>query len=130
MVRFRPMLARHGLTEQQWRVIRVLAEQEEIEVAQLARRSLILGPSLSRILKTLEGENIVSKRKDTEDGRVFWLRLTGKGSALIDEVQPDSEAIYRALVNRVGSERIEALLDNLNEVEALLALNEDVKAST
>lgn len=125
MARFRPMLTRHGLTEQQWRVIRVLAEQDEIEVAQLAQRSSILGPSLSRILKNLEAEGLVRKRKDRSDGRVFWLSLEKKGTALIKRVQPDSEAIYRNLESRLGVERIDALLDSLNEIAELIALEQD-----
>lgn len=129
MSRFRPMLARHGLTEQQWRVIRVLAEQDEIEVSQLAQRSLILGPSLSRILKRFEAEGLIRKRKDPTDGRVFWLSLEAKGAELIRKVQPDSEAIYLDLQQRLGTERIETLLNQLSETTELIISDERTQAN-
>lgn len=48
MQHFRPMLAVHDLTEQQWRVLRVLAESGAKDATQLAELAQILGPSLSR----------------------------------------------------------------------------------
>ena len=46
MSRFRPMLREHGLTEQQWRVIRALADYKEIDAGELAKKSFLLAPSL------------------------------------------------------------------------------------
>jgi hypothetical protein len=45
MAHFRPMLARHDITEQQWRVLRVLAETGPVEATELANRASILPPS-------------------------------------------------------------------------------------
>jgi hypothetical protein len=42
MSRFRPVLREYGLTEQQWRVIRVLAEQDGIDASEVAARSFLL----------------------------------------------------------------------------------------
>jgi homoprotocatechuate degradation regulator HpaR len=120
MARFRPMLKRHGITEQQWRIVRVLAEAEEIEVTHLAARTSILGPSLSRILPALEHQKLITRRQDDRDGRVFWLGLTPAGRALIARVQPDSVAIYADIEARLGHETIEALLDRLAELVAAL----------
>ena len=54
MQRFRPMLAEFGLTEQQWRVLRALASAEEpLEVTQVAERTELLPPSVSRIVADL-----------------------------------------------------------------------------
>jgi homoprotocatechuate degradation regulator HpaR len=54
MSRFRPMLRRHGLTEQQWRVVRALAAYQKIDASELAKKSFLLAPSLTRILQFLE----------------------------------------------------------------------------
>src|SRR5260370_20470549 len=51
---FRPHHRKGGITEQQWRVIRVLSLDGETDATSLARRSYLLAPSLSRILKDLE----------------------------------------------------------------------------
>ena len=41
---FGPMLRDHGLTEQQWRVIRALAALNNVDAGELARRSFLLAP--------------------------------------------------------------------------------------
>ena len=53
MRQFRPSLREHGLTEQQWRILRALAAVDTIEVTELARTAFLLGPSLSRILRAI-----------------------------------------------------------------------------
>ena len=120
MANFRPMLHRHGITEQQWRVVRVLAEAEEMEVSQLAGRTSILAPSLSRILRTLEAQRIIAKRQDPGDGRVFWVRLSRQGAALLELVQPDSITIYRTIEAAVGKQNVDTLLDLLQDMTSAL----------
>ena len=56
MSRFRPMLRDHGLTEQRWRVIRAIHEHNKIDASELAAKSFLLSPSLTRILKYLEAK--------------------------------------------------------------------------
>lgn len=48
---FRPSLNQHGLTEQQWRVIRILRQQGEMESYQLANQACILRPSMTGVLR-------------------------------------------------------------------------------
>ena len=47
---FRPVLKEHNLTEQQWRIIRVLADKRSIDFHELAQKTCILRPSLTSIL--------------------------------------------------------------------------------
>lgn len=109
MARFRPMLRNHGLTEQQWRVIRALAHYEEIDAGELARRSLLLAPSLTRILQHLERKNLVSRSADANDQRRSVLALTKEGRALFREVAPDSETLYAEIESAFGGARLKQL---------------------
>ena len=52
MLSFRPMLAKHNFTEQQFRVLRVLGEKGPCDAGELADEACILSPSLSRIINT------------------------------------------------------------------------------
>jgi len=115
MARFRPMLREHGLTEQQWRVIRALSEYGKIDASELARRSFLLAPSLTRILQFLEKEEIVRRSTDTNDQRRTVLVLTGKGKRIYSEVGPDSEALYMAIERDFGVDKLEALYQLLTE---------------
>src|SRR5471032_1457045 len=64
MRQFRPSLRRHGLTEQQWRILRALVALDTIEVTELARVAFLLGPSLSRILRDLEARRLIERRSE------------------------------------------------------------------
>src|ERR1700719_3334483 len=61
---FRPSLLEHGVTEQQWRVLRALNTADEMEVMILANATYLLAPSLSRILKDLQRRGLVKRRSD------------------------------------------------------------------
>jgi len=116
MGHFRPMLAAHDLTEQQWRVIRILAEQETVDASEMAEKAFILAPSLTRIIRSLEERGIITKHKDDNDGRRVLLQITAAGMAIIHEVAPESRIIYDRLEKHFGRDKIELLLDMLDEV--------------
>jgi homoprotocatechuate degradation regulator HpaR len=115
MARFRPMLREHGLTEQQWRVVRVLAEYPDIDASELARRALLLAPSLSRIFQFLEREKLVSRLADANDQRRSLFSLTAKGQDLYERVAPESEALYAQIETEFGRERLDKLYVLLSE---------------
>ncbi len=122
MTRFRPMLRDHGLTEQQWRVIRALADSDEIDASELARRSFLLSPSLTRILRNLEDQRIVKRSSDLNDQRRSVFVLTGKGERIFSEVAPDSERLYAEMEAEFGLARLGKLYDLLADfTEALSA---------
>jgi homoprotocatechuate degradation regulator HpaR len=121
MARFRPMLRRHALTEQQWRVIRVLAEYSNIDASELARRSLLLAPSLSRIFQHLQREQLIKRSGDAKDQRRSLFSLTPKGQELYRRVAPDSEALYAKIEAEFGSERLEKLYELLHEFHESLS---------
>ncbi|MGI9204619.1 MAG: homoprotocatechuate degradation operon regulator HpaR [Woeseiaceae bacterium] len=115
MARFRPMLRDHGLTEQQWRVIRALSALDSIDAGELARRSFLLAPSLTRILQHLESENLVTRSSDKYDQRRAVFSLTGKGKKLFSKVAPDSEALYADIEREFGVAKLESLYELLAE---------------
>src|SRR5215475_14217400 len=69
MRQFRPSLRHHGLTEQQWRILRALTSVDEIEVTELAHLAFLLGPSLSRILRDLETRQLIERKTAASDLR-------------------------------------------------------------
>lgn len=116
MERFRPMLAAHDITEQQWRVLRVLQELGSADATQLAQSACILGPSLTRILKTLEARGLIEILRDPEDRRRSIIELSQEGVGFIAEISPESQAIYAEIEEKLGVARIAALLDELESV--------------
>ncbi|MEO3387438.1 homoprotocatechuate degradation operon regulator HpaR [Mesorhizobium sp. CAU 1741] len=119
MVRFRPVLASHDVTEQQWRVIRILAEESPLDATDVAVRACVLAPSLTRIIKTLEDRGLITRERDTVDARRVLLAIEPDGRALISKVAPQSRAIYAEIETRYGAEKLSRLLDMLDELAAL-----------
>ena len=125
MARFRPMLRGHGLTEQQWRVIRVLATGETLDGQALARRSFLLAPSLTRILQFFEAQDTVKRSAHASDQRRVLFTLTSKGRRLFDTVAPDAEALYAAIASEFGAAKLATLYDLLAEFSAALGADGD-----
>jgi homoprotocatechuate degradation regulator HpaR len=121
MRQFRPSLRKHGLTEQQWRILRALAAVDAIEVTELAHVACLLGPSLSRILRDLETRGLIERRALETDLRRGLLSISAKGVRLIAEIAPTSEAIYAAIAHRYGARKLSELQKMLSELEVSLA---------
>ena len=121
MRHFRPSLRNHGLTEQQWRILRALAAVDAVEVTELARVAFLLGPSLSRILRDLEARHLIERRVAETDLRRGVVSISAKGLKLIEAVAPTSEAIYAAMTRRYGARKLAELQDMLHALERSLA---------
>ena len=124
MRQFRPSLRSHGLTEQQWRILRALTAVDTIEVTELARVAFLLGPSLSRILRDLEARDLIERRTAEADLRRGVVSISSKGLKLIEAVAPNSEAIYAEITQRYGARKLGELQDMLGELEHSLAAME------
>src|SRR6201998_1263097 len=84
MRQFRPSLRQHGLTEQQWRILRALAAIDAIEVTELARTAFLLGPSLSRILRDLEARRLIERKTAKSDLRRAMVSISERGLKLME----------------------------------------------
>ena len=121
MRQFRPALREHGLTEQQWRILRALASIEAAEVTELARTAFLLGPSLSRILRDLEARNLIERMTAKTDQRRSMVSISKEGVKLRASVAPSSEAIYAEITQRFGARKLAELQEMLGELELCLA---------
>jgi homoprotocatechuate degradation regulator HpaR len=117
MRQFRPSLRDHGLTEQQWRILRALASVQSIEVTELAHVAFLLGPSLSRILRDLEARHLVERKVARTDLRRGVVSISAQGLKLIEAVAPSSEAIYAAITKVYGARNLAELQGMLHVLE-------------
>ncbi|WP_011580153.1 MULTISPECIES: homoprotocatechuate degradation operon regulator HpaR [Chelativorans] len=126
MRQFRPSLRQHGITEQQWRILRALSATDKMEVLELASVTFLLAPSVSRILKDLEERGLVVRRSSAADLRRGLISLSPRGQQLIDKAGERSEIIYAEITRRFGQERLQMLYTLLSELEAELAELEEL----
>lgn len=115
----RGTLAAFDLTEQQWRVIRAAYEYGEMNAQQLAQRSAILGPSLSRILNRLEDDGVLTRKTAEGDLRELTIKLSTSGKRLHNKVQPALAKHYDVLAEKLGPRKSKQLTDLLQYVASL-----------
>lgn len=121
MVRFRPQLRAHGLTEQQWRVLRAMSAADAcLRPMEMAQMTFISAPSLSRLLKTLESKALIKRGHLTDDLRGSEFSLTEAGRTTVAEIAPHSEATYLEIERLVGAAEIEQLYLILEQIEQRL----------
>lgn len=117
MAFFRPLLNEHDLTEQQWRVIRILRQQGELESHQLAHLACILKPSMTGVLTRLERDGIVRRRKSAEDQRRVFVALTEQGQQRFVDMSAGMESNYLKIQEQFGEESLVQLLELLNKLK-------------
>lgn len=116
MTEFRPLLARHSFTEQQWRVLRILIEVKSMDATALSERSCILAPSLTRIIRNLESRGLLQKEVSQTDARKLVLKPTKQALDVSRTVSPETNKIFKGIEKRFGAEKTEKLLDMLQDL--------------
>lgn len=117
---FRPILNRNGVTEQQWRIVRALAETGPLEPRQIVLRCGISSPSLAGVLARMTELGLVQRDRLDSDLRRQHVSLTDTGRALITRMAPLVEDTYADIERRVGPERLQALQTSLDELISLM----------
>ncbi len=113
----REMLSETGITEQQWRVLRVLAEFGRLDTKTLADRSSLLFPSLTRIAATLRDKGFVTQTRDDKDRRRQFIEVTPVGQLIIDNHAPQAAIIVEGFKETLGEQDYETLLDLLTRLD-------------
>ena len=115
----RGLLSALGLTEQQWRVLRVLDEGGPMEPTRISEQACLLLPSLTRILQKLEEKTLIRRQQDKSDRRRQIVQISPRGARLIADNMERNQAVLDAVRDQMGAERYDLLLDLLNELDGL-----------
>ena len=123
MAHTRPRLRDHGLSDQQWRVLRVLGEHAQevdgIETGRVAREAFLLGPSLTGVLARMERDGLITRARCAQDARRTVVRATEAGLAKVQALSQTIEAHYVWMEQQLGKAHLNALYELLDGVIAL-----------
>ena len=119
MAHTRPSLREHGLSDQQWRVLRVLGEHGMVETGRVAREAFILGPSLTGVLARMERDNLITRSRDPADQRRTVVEATPHGMKLVRRLGTSIEAHYAWMEQSLGKAKLTQLYGLLDELIAL-----------
>jgi homoprotocatechuate degradation regulator HpaR len=121
---FRDHVGAAGLTLQQWRVIRALAGGTALDTTTLAKRCVILAPSLTRILRHLGDAGLV-ETVPSRDRRQRVIRLTPAGETLFIDIWQVSQQKYAAIEDAFGKDELRDLVVSLNRLRASLETDQE-----
>lgn len=113
MAPIRPSLREAGVTDQQWRVLRVLADEESIDASGLAQAALLHAPSVTRILRELRDRGLIERQSDAKDARRSIIAITTEGRKLVRTTADVTRKMLDEYTERFGVERIAALRSEL-----------------
>jgi homoprotocatechuate degradation regulator HpaR len=114
MARFRPILNEEGVTEQQWRILRALLQEDGLEPRQLCERCLISSPSITGVLARMEEAGWIDRERMGHDQRRVKVTLTAQAQALGARMTPAVEHQYAELEALVGVQALQQVYDALD----------------
>lgn len=111
---YRPHLDKIGLTYPQYLVIMVLWEYKTVTVKQLGELLWLDSGTLTPLLKRMEANGLLTRKRSSEDERVVDILITEKGEALEKEAESIPPAMKKAL--EIGDEELVTLREHLKKI--------------
>jgi len=120
MTPIRPILRAAGITEQQWRVLRVLIDEGAIDPSQLAASAILLPPSVTRILRELLERGLIERIVDPSDGRRSIVSISAAGRKLFEDSAEQTLKLLEIYENSFGAERLHHLVAELDALATII----------
>ena len=122
---FESKTKRYGIAVEQWRVLVCLFARGPQQITRLAELTSIELPTMSYLLKRMEGDKFITREPANVDGRITIVGLTKRGRAITQRLLPMvrqyEEIAFQGLSPsqiRMLKERLKAILrifDQLHE---------------
>ncbi|SRR5581483_4287028 len=82
------ILGAHGITEQQYNILRILrgAGEEGLPTLDIADRMIEETPGITRLLDRMEAKKLVTRERCKVDRRRVWCRITRSGLDLVNSL--------------------------------------------
>jgi DNA-binding MarR family transcriptional regulator len=118
---YHPLLASNGLTYPQYLVLLVLWEKDAQPVNDIAKRLMLETNTITPLLKRMEGEGILERKKGEKDARQIIVSLTRKGKELQKKLADVPFTVGEAVMCRsVTPETAPELMHMLDDIIAKL----------
>ena len=119
MAPIREMLADSGITEQQWRILRVLSEFGPQDGTLLSERTSLLPSSQTRIVQSMLERGYLTRTANDSDRRRQTVAITPAGQAIIDNHIEEAQVIAARFQEILGEDDLERLLEILAKLDDL-----------
>ena len=103
--------SKHGVTADQYVLLAVLAEEEDLTQKELTRRSYSDANTVTAMLNRLEEKGLVERRACDRDGRAWRIHLTRRGRALESTLQKHAAPFHSSLENTLPAAHVDEIRD-------------------
>lgn len=102
------------------RVMYEISTGKEVQASQIMMAMSIDKSYLSRILKKLEKDGIITKSLSAQDARATSISLTGEGQQLFDALNKASDHHIGELIGKLNREELQELVAHMNAIKEIL----------
>jgi len=119
---YQPLLDKLGITYPQYLVLMVLWENDRLQVNDIAKKLILNTNTITPLLKRMEKQGIIIRKRSDKDERSVLIQLTKKGLALKAEASliPE-ELIKRFSGSKLKTEDLVKLKEYLNSIISFLS---------
>jgi DNA-binding MarR family transcriptional regulator len=109
---------RYGITRREWRVLALLAREDNLLSSELAHRAQLDRARTSKAITSLVAKQLVRRETRPGDRRQAWLALTADGRALFKALFPQVLGIHHDLLKVLQADEMAQLDDMLDRMQA------------
>jgi len=91
-------------------------------VTELAELEGLAQPTMTLLVKQLEGRGLVSRERHADDGRVVLVRVTDSGKAALAAFRGQAQTALRSYLEEMSADQVDALATTTDAFAALIAL--------
>lgn len=114
---YQPYLDKLEITYPQYLVLLVLWEQDTLSVNQIAEKLILNTNTITPLLKRMEQQNLICRKRSELDARKVYVELTKEGLGLREEAALIPEELVKRLLNSdLEVDELIQLRDSLNKV--------------
>src|SRR5437868_835137 len=108
---FARLFREHGLTPSQYNVLRILrGEGKPLPILEIADRMIATVPGITGLVDRLEGMNVVTRERSTEDRRVIFVAITPKGLDVLTKLDDPVSEMHERLVGHLSRTELTELI--------------------
>jgi DNA-binding MarR family transcriptional regulator len=109
-IRFARLFRRHGLTPQQYNILRILrGEGNPLPILEIAARMITVVPGITGLIDRLELAELVERKRCCEDRRVIYVAISPKATALLDQIDEPLLKMHHDLLGHMDPDELAEL---------------------
>lgn len=109
------LLRKHNLVPNEWAIIGLIKDNEEIRPSKLAAIMDVKQPYITRMVDMLNKKTLIKKTVEN-DSRAYIVSLTAKGNRMVEEIEIELRENMKLILNNCTREDLHGYFNVLNNI--------------